>query len=89
MNITIEGLKKTINKLGYKWYTDRPNMIGIRTTMDVPDSFNDFFCIAYSIPEMPSELSLKSKQSWLNNWGFLGANGKRLVEDGISGKNTD
>ena len=89
MNITIDSLKKATNKLGYKWYTDRPNMIGVRTTLDVPDSFNDFFCMVYSIPEMPSGLSLKSQQAWLNNWGFLGANGKRLTEDGISGKNTD
>jgi hypothetical protein len=89
MNITIESLKKTINKLGYKWYTDRPNMIGIRTTLDVPDSFNDFFCMIYSIPEMPSGLTLKGQQTWLNNWGFIGANGKRLTEDGISGRNTN
>lgn len=89
MNITIESLKRTINKLEYKWYTDKPNMIGVRTTLDVPDSFNDFFCMVYSIPEMTSGLSLKSQQVWLNGWGFLGANGKRLTEDGISGKNTN
>ena len=89
MNITIENLKKVMKNKGYKWYTDRPNMIGVRTTLDIPDSFNDFFCMVYSVPEMPSTLSLKQKQAFLNNWGFVGANGRKLTEDGISGKNTD
>jgi hypothetical protein len=89
MNITIDILKNTISKKGYKWYTDRPNLIGIRTTLDVPDSFNDFFCLVYSIPVMNGSLSLKEKQAWLNRWGFIGANGKKLAEDGVAGKNTD
>lgn len=89
MNITIDILKNAISKKGYKWYTDRPNLIGVRTTLDVADSFNDFFCLAYSIPVMNESLSLKEKQAWLNKWGFIGANGKKLAEDGAAGKNTD
>lgn len=88
MNVTIDLLKRAISKKGYRWFTDRPNMIGIRSTLDVPDSFNDFFCMVYSIPTMPSNLSIKDQQIWLNRWGFTGANGQRLVEDGVSGRNT-
>ena len=86
--ITIENLKKVVNKLGYKWYGDRPNLFGVRTTLDVPDSFNDFFCMVYSIPQMPT-MSLKEQQAWLNSWGFIGLNGVKLSEDGSPGKNTD
>lgn len=89
MNITIDLLKSTISKLKYKWFTDRPNMIGIRSTMDVPDAFNDFFCIVYSVPAMPAGLSIKDQQIHLNKWGFKGANGQKLAEDGAPGKNTD
>ena len=87
MNITIELLKNAISKKGWKWFTDRPNLIAIRSTLDVPDSFNDFFCLVYQIPTMP-KLDLKGQQNWLNSWGFKGANGKPLVEDGSAGKNT-
>lgn len=89
MNITIDLLKKTVSKLGYKWYTDRPNLIGIRSTLDVPDAFNDFFCMVYSIPAMPTGLSLKDQQAWLNKWAFKGSNGQKLSEDGVAGKNTE
>jgi len=89
MNITVDTLKNTISKLGYKWYTDRPNLIGIRSTLDVADAFNDFFCMVYTVPVMPSNISLKEQQIWLNKWGFKGADGKKLSEDGSAGKNTD
>lgn len=89
MTITIDKLKSTIEKKGYKWYLDRPNIIGIRSTLDVPDSFNDFLCVVSQSPEMPKGLDIKSQQSWLNKNGFVGLNGKPLVEDGKSGKNTN
>lgn len=89
MTITIELLKSALSKKGYKWYTDRPNLIGIRATMDVPDAFNDFFCLVYQIPQMTANLDLKGKQQFLNSYGFKGANGKPLAEDGVAGKNTD
>jgi hypothetical protein len=88
MTITIELLKAALAKKGYKWYTDRPNLIGIRATLDVPDSFNDFFCLAYGTPKMPEGLDLKGQQKFLNSCGFKGANGKPLAEDGVDGKNT-
>jgi hypothetical protein len=88
MKITIDLLKSTVSKKGWKWYTDRPNLIGIRSTLDVPDSFNDFFCIVYSIPNM-CKLDVKGQQVFLNSWGFKGADGKKLTEDGSTGKNTE
>ncbi len=47
MNITISTLKAVIHKLNYKWFEDRPNIIGIRTTLNVPDIFNDFLVLVY------------------------------------------
>lgn len=88
MNITIDLLKSALSKKGYKWYDDRPNLIGIRSTLDVPDSFNDFFCLVYQIPKMDKSLDLKGQQQFLNSYGFKGSNGKPLVEDGVAGKNT-
>jgi hypothetical protein len=88
MRLTIETLKKTIQKLNYKWFTDRPNLIGIRSNLDVPDSFNDFLCVIYSIPNMPNNSTLKEQQIFLNKWGFKGANNLPLTEDGVAGRNT-
>jgi hypothetical protein len=89
MALTVEQLQKTINKLGYKWFTDWPNLTGIRSTLDEPDAFNDFFTLSFVIPTMPSGLSLLKQQAWLNTWAFKGANGKSLAEDGKPGSNTD
>lgn len=56
LNTNLSGKQKTINiqsmmnnvkTLGYIWYTDRPNIIGIRTEIDVPNIFNDFMFIEY------------------------------------------
>jgi hypothetical protein len=45
--LNIEVLKRSLNDKGYVWYNDRPNIIGIRTTMSVPDVFNDLLCVIY------------------------------------------
>ena len=45
--VTIEVLKKTIAGLGYKWFEDQPNIIGVRTKLQVPDVFNDLLFIVY------------------------------------------
>ncbi len=37
---------------------------------------------------MPPVLNTLGQQKWLNQNGFVGANGKPLVEDGKSGGNT-
>lgn len=47
MQITIDTLKKTIAKKGYKWFDNAPNIIGIRTNLQVPDVFNDVMCVVY------------------------------------------
>ena len=47
MEITIEKLKQVIAKKGYKWFYDKPNFIGIRTTLDIPDKFNDLMCAVF------------------------------------------
>jgi len=45
--VTIQGLKDTIKSLNYKWFEDQPNMIAIRTKLQVPDVFNDVLCVVY------------------------------------------
>lgn len=47
MNLDIATLRRTIAKKGYIWYEDKPNIIGIRSTLNVPDVFNDPLCIVY------------------------------------------
>lgn len=47
MNITVDVLKRTLKKLNYVWYEDRPNIIGVRTKLDIPDVFNDLLAVVY------------------------------------------
>jgi hypothetical protein len=89
MEITVALLKKNLKRLRYVWYTDRPNIIGIRTTIQVPDVFNDLLALIWTQQAMPTNYSLLNKQKWLNKWKYLGKNGKPLAEDGIAGANTD
>lgn len=88
MILTLDTIKKTVTSLGYKWYTDRPNIVGIRSTLQVPDIFNDFLCVTYYQPTMPPNLSVIATQKWLNKHGFKGKDGKPLKEDGVNGNNT-
>jgi hypothetical protein len=37
---------------------------------------------------MPNNLSILGQQKWLNRFGFVGKNGKKLDEDGEWGQNT-
>jgi len=85
MTITIQSLKDTISALGYKWFDDQPNIIGIRTKLQVPDSFNDILCIVYKQFAMPSGLSDLDKQKWLNSLSFKDDNSNPLKEDGDFG----
>ena len=50
--VTIDVLKKTIAGLGYKWFEDQPNLIGVRTKLQVPDVFNDLLFIVYKTDGM-------------------------------------
>ena len=47
MKIDIPTLKAAIAKKGYKWFDDQPNLIAIRTTLQIPDVFNDPLFIVY------------------------------------------
>ncbi|MBA3984987.1 MAG: hypothetical protein H0X63_00020 [Flavobacteriales bacterium] len=89
MKITIDTLKKSMLNLGHKWFTDRPNIIGIRATMDIPDVFNDIFCFVWVQSKMPINLTTKQKQEWLNDNHYIGKNGLPLKPDGLLGGNTD
>jgi hypothetical protein len=83
--ITIQSLKDTIASLGYKWFEDQPNLIGIRTKLQVPDTFNDILCLVYKQSTMPVGLSDLDKQKWLNAHSFTDVNGNPLKEDGNFG----
>lgn len=45
--VNIEKLQEVFKKKGYIWYTDRPNIIGIRTKLQIPDVFNDILFVEY------------------------------------------
>lgn len=47
MIINADTLRKTMSSLNYKWFEDRPNIIGIRTKLQVPDVFNDLITVSY------------------------------------------
>jgi hypothetical protein len=48
MNITADSLKKSVLAAGYKWNANEPNIVGIRTALQVPDVFNDLICLEYA-----------------------------------------
>lgn len=89
MSVTINNLKNTFIKLGYTWYTDRPNLIGIRTTIIVPNIFNDLFCMIWTQESMPDGLNDIQKQTWLKNNLFFGKDGGELKIDGNFGTNSN
>ena len=45
--ITIDKLKNTLLSLGYN-YDDNLNIIGVRSSMDLPDVFNDYLFLIYN-----------------------------------------
>lgn len=87
MQLNIENLKKAIAKKGYKWF-DTLNIIGIRTSLQVPDVFNDLLCVVWKQKEMPANMSILNQQKWLNANLFYGKDGEPLDLDGKSGGNT-
>lgn len=89
MQLTIEKIKNALKKKKYKYYSDRVNIIGIRSNMDVPNIFNDMMVAIYIVPTLiPKNFSVLNKQKFLNSWKFVGMDGKPLKEDGDLGKNT-
>lgn len=47
MQIDINLLQAVIARKKYQWFNDKPNIIAVRTTLQVPDVFNDPIFIAY------------------------------------------
>lgn len=47
MNLTVDAIKQVIQKKGYKWFNTELNIIGIRSSMNVPNVFNDILCVIY------------------------------------------
>lgn len=88
MQLNIDSLKAAIAKKGYKWF-DTMNIIGIRSTLQVPDVFNDLLCVVWKQKEMPANLSTLNKQKWLNANLFYGKDGDPLDVDGKLGGNTE
>lgn len=88
MTITINLLKNAYQKKGYTWYTDRPNLIGIKSSLQVPDVFNDIFVLTWVQSQMPTNLTALQMQQWLNSNLYVGIDGKQLSIDGKWGKNS-
>lgn len=47
MQVDINLLQAVIARKKYLWFNDKPNIIAVRTTLQVPDVFNDPIFIAY------------------------------------------
>jgi len=45
MKLTVESLKAAYLKKGYKWFDNQPIITGIRTSIDVPNAFNDLLVL--------------------------------------------
>lgn len=87
MNITTDLLKKIYTSKKYNWEPGL-NIIGVRTTLQVPDAFNDLLIAVWVQPTMPEGLSSVDKQTWLNANLFVGKDGKPLLLDGDFGANS-
>jgi len=81
-------LRESLEKLGYHWHDPEPNLIGIRTSLTVPDVFNDLLVCCWRQPAMPVGLSVLGQQQFLAKWLFVGKDGKPIKADGIAGGNT-
>lgn len=87
MTLNTQILKTTLENKKYKWF-DSINLIGVRTTLQVPDVFNDYMCLVWKQKTMPSGLSNTDTQAWLNSNLFYGKDGKPLILDGGLGTNS-
>lgn len=87
MQLDIPKLKAVFAKKGYTW-SNTLNLVGIRTTLQVPDVFNDTMCVVWLQGSMPTSLTIAKKQKWLNDNLFYGKDGNLLSLDGKVGPNT-
>lgn len=68
----------------YKWVIEDFNIIGIRSNLQVPDSFNDMIGCFYKVLDLPNT-NLLEIQKIINLFQF---DGKPIREDGLNGKET-
>jgi hypothetical protein len=90
MSLTIDAVQAAVLKKGYIWYADRPNIVGVRSAMDVPNVFNDVLCLSWTQTRMPAGLDIKGTQNWLNR-NMVHGEGMpgKLKEDGVPGAATN
>jgi len=88
MKLDIPTLKAAIAKKGYKWFDDQPNLIAVRSALNVPDIFNDIMSVIWKQRPIPNGLTASQKQEWLNLNLFTGKTGKPLKVDGDFGSNS-
>jgi len=88
--ITYNVLQGIFKEKDYIWYDDRPNLIGIRTKLDVPNIFNDVFVVAYTVPTMPKSFTerVDVQQKFYNVFGYRDSDNQPLDVDGIVGSKT-
>jgi hypothetical protein len=89
MLLTPALLRNAYTKLGYAYSDKYPNLTGIRTSLIVPDTFNDVFVATFKQPVLPKGYTVLQIQQFLNYWSFKGANNLPLIEDGVKGANSD
>ena len=90
MILTYDYLETVFAAKGYKWYPDNINLIGIRSSIQAPNTFNDLFVVAFKVPIMPASFTnrIDVQQHFLNVFGYRDINGNTLKEDGKLGTNT-
>ena len=81
-----------LQKLGYQFFEDNLNIIGIRSANHRSDEFSDTMVLMFKQPRLVSlnlePMSTIVKQQRLNKWIFRGLNGNPLAEDNLFGANT-
>lgn len=88
MQLTPLSIKRAFAALGHRWSTTQPNIVGIRTALNVPNVFNDIIAAIFTQPPMPAGLLLVQQQAFLNAFSLYGRNGNPLAEDGKPGAQT-
>lgn len=83
--ITLQRIKNTVLSLGYHWFEDQPNLIGLRSNLDLPDIFNDFMFLIYkddSGTEVMKTYQITTDPGvyWLNN--PMNINGTAVLKPG-------
>lgn len=82
MLLTSENIITIFNK--FNWKLEDFNLIGIRSNLQVPDTFNDLIGCMFKVPELPN-ISILELQKYLN---IFQLNNIQIKEDGINGKET-